>query len=169
MLSFELMLYRLTAAVVLGIIVGIEREFIGKVAGIRTNMMVAAGSAIFTMVGLTLPYVVSISPENLPDVLAHNSGFLAVIANIVTGIGFLGAGIIVQEGIRVRGLTTAATVWYVAAVGVLCGIGLIRFATVATIGSTALLFTFRKFNIPTFFSRKKLSNEEGNNHLHEGS
>ncbi len=146
MLTIDQMLLRLVAAVVLGFLVGLERESIGKEAGVRTDMLVAAGAAIFSIVGLMLPYIVSAETGNLADVLARNSGFLAVIANVVVGIGFLGAGIIVKQGTHVRSVTTAATIWFVAAAGVLCGVGLITFAIVATLLMLVLLIIFRNFD-----------------------
>ena len=73
---------------------------------------------------------------------------LRVMSQIVVGIGFLGAGIIVRQGLHVRSLTTAATVWFVAAVGVLAGIGLLQFATIATVGLVVLLFILRKIDLP---------------------
>lgn len=142
------MLFRLGVAVVLGALIGLEREFVGKEAGFRTDIMVAAGSAIFSIVSISLPYIIAVSPANLPDIIARNSGFLAVIANIVVGIGFLGAGIIVKQGVHVRGLTTAATVWFAAAIGVLCGVGLITFAVVAAVALTLLLSILRNVHIP---------------------
>ncbi|MEK7626881.1 MAG: MgtC/SapB family protein [Patescibacteria group bacterium] len=158
MLTLEQMLLRLGLAVLLGIIIGLEREIAGKEAGLRTDMMVAAGAAIFTIAGLSLPYLVAVSPENLPEVVARNSGFLTVIANIVIGIGFLGAGIIVKHGIHVRGLTTAATVWFVAAIGVLCGIGLTAFAVISGIGLTIILEIFRRANIGGVYGKDNGSN-----------
>lgn len=147
MLTLEEMLLRLGAAIILGAIVGFEREIVGKEAGIRTDVMVSAGAAIFTIVGLVLPYIISLSPENLPDILARNSGFLTVIANIVVGVGFLGAGIIVKHGLRVRGLTTAATVWFTAAIGILCGLGLLKFAAISSLGLVLILILLRKLNM----------------------
>ncbi len=146
MLSLEQMLIRLAVAVILGFLVGLERESIGKEAGVRTDMLVAAGAAIFAMVGLSLPYIVSAPFGNTADVIARNSGFLTVIANVVVGIGFLGAGIIVKQGTHVRSVTTAATIWFVAAVGLLAGIGLITFAAVATGLMLVLLLIFRGFD-----------------------
>jgi len=148
MLSLEAMLFRLAVAVALGALIGLERELIGKEAGFRTDIMVAAGAAIFSIISISLPYIVAVSPADLPDVIARNSGFLAVIANIVVGIGFLGAGIIVKQGVHVRGLTTAATVWFAAAIGVLCGVGLITFAVVSAIALTLLLSLLRNVHIP---------------------
>lgn len=92
MLTLQAMILRLVAAVVLGAIVGLERETAHKQAGVRTDILVAAGAAIFSMIGLSLPYVLGAPQEIVNDILARNSGFLAVIANIVIGIGFLGAG-----------------------------------------------------------------------------
>lgn len=147
MLPLSTMLVRIGLAALLGALVGCERESIGKEAGIRTDMLVSAGAALFSIIALALPFVISVSPENLPDVVARNSGFLAVIANIVVGIGFLGAGIIIHEGLHVRGLTTAATVWFVAGIGVLCGIGLAYLAVIVTIAMIAALILLRPVDI----------------------
>ncbi|KKT90590.1 MAG: MgtC family protein [Candidatus Jorgensenbacteria bacterium GW2011_GWA2_45_13] len=155
MLSLEEMLFRLAVAVALGALVGLEREFIGKEAGFRTDIMVAAGAAIFSIVSITLPYIIAVSPANLPDVIARNSGFLGLIANIVVGIGFLGAGIIVKQGTHVHGLTTAATVWFAAAIGVLCGVGLITFALISTVALTLLLSLLRNVHIPVHKGEEK--------------
>lgn len=149
MLTLEQMIIRLVIAIILGAIIGLERELAGKEAGLRTDIMVAAGAAIFSIASITLPYIISLSPENLSEVIARNSGFLTIIANIVVGVGFLGAGIIVKHGVHVTGLTTAATVWLVAAVGVLCGIGLINFAVISAVGLTILLAILRKFDVNT--------------------
>lgn len=145
---------RLVVAVLLGALVGFERDIAGKEAGVRTDIMVAAGAAIFTLVSLALPYVVTVSQDNLPDVVARNSGFLAVIANIVVGIGFLGAGVIIKQGSKVSGVTTAGTVWFVAALGVLCGVGLIKFAVVSGLSLSLLLYFLRRVNFYRFFNKK---------------
>lgn len=166
MLSFETMFLRFLVAAVCGAIVGLERELAGKEAGIRTNITVGAGAALFTIVGLSLPYLIALTPENLADTISHNSGFLGMIANIVVGIGFLGAGIIVKQGTNVRGLTTAATVWFVAALGVLAGIGLAKFAVVATISLTIILWGLRHFDMYRFIGRPhRDSNVDSENEL----
>ncbi len=144
------MIIRLVIAIVLGAIIGLERELAGKEAGLRTDIMVAAGAAIFSIASIMLPYIIAVSPGNLTevaDITARNSGFLSIIANVVVGVGFLGAGIIVKHGTHVTGLTTAATVWLVAAVGILCGIGLINFAVISAIGLTVLLAVLRRFDV----------------------
>lgn len=141
------MVLRLVVALVLGGLVGLERELIGKEAGIRTAMLVSAGAAIFAMIAIALPYIVAVSPENLPEVVARNSGFLGVIANIVVGIGFLGAGIILKTGEHVKGLTTSAVIWATAAIGTLVGIGLITFAVISAVLISGLLYSMRKIGI----------------------
>jgi putative Mg2+ transporter-C (MgtC) family protein len=146
-LTFGQMMLRLSVAVLLGAIVGAERQLVGKDAGVRTDIMVAAGAAVFSIAAVSLPYVISLDPQHLRDVLARNSGFLGLVANVVVGVGFLGAGIIVKHGTHVRGLTTAATVWFVAAIGILCGIGLIRFGIAAALGLSLLLFVLRKLGV----------------------
>jgi putative Mg2+ transporter-C (MgtC) family protein len=153
MLLLDDMLLRLLAAVVFGAVVGIERELAGKEAGFRTDIMVAAGAAIFSIVSISLPYLLALSPENLAEMLARNGGFLGALSNVVVGVGFLGAGIIIRQGVHVYGLTTAATIWFVAAIGVLCGIGLWEFAGIAAVGLSALLFILRELNIPRFGRR----------------
>ncbi len=142
------MIVRLLISLLLGGLMGFERELVGKEAGVRTAMLVASGATIFTMIAMILPFIISGGNQTLmEEVLARNSGALAVIANIVVGIGFLGAGIIIKTGEHVRGLTTAAVVWTTAAIGVLVGLGLSQFATAATLIIVTLLYILRKIQI----------------------
>ncbi len=143
MLTFSQMAIRFLIAMALGAFIGLEREMIGKEAGIRTSMLVCAGAAIFSVAGISLPYLIAVSPQNLSDILSHNSGFLTMLANIVVGIGFLGAGLIIKTEERVHGITTAATVWVVAAVGILVGIGLIELAVFAAVLVPSVLYLMR--------------------------
>lgn len=113
-------LLRLFLATLVGGIVGLEREMTGKPAGLRTQALVSLGSALFT--------VLSISA--LP---AGTTDPLRVAAGVVTGVGFLGAGAILREGVTVRGLTTAATIWVVCALGMSIGAGLYWIALFATV------------------------------------
>lgn len=152
MLTLEQMLIRLAVALVVGFIMGFERELIGKEAGVRTCMMVAAGASIFAMISISLPYIVALSPADLPDIIARNSGFLAVVANIVVGIGFLGAGIIIKTEERVRGVTTAALIWVVAAVGALVGLGMTYFGVITAVLITVILYLLRNIN----FGKKEI-------------
>ena len=142
------MAVRFLVALALGAIIGLERELVGKEAGIRTAMLVSSGAAMFAMIALALPYIVAVSPENLPQVVATNGGFLIVIANIVVGIGFLGAGIIIKnDGSHVHGMTTAAVIWTTAAVGTFAGIGLMTFAVFSALVISGLLYVLRNVKV----------------------
>jgi putative Mg2+ transporter-C (MgtC) family protein len=148
MLELSQMVLRLIFAIVLGALIGLERETIGKEAGVRTGIVVSAGSAIFTMIAFALPEAMAAQGIGGGDpALAFN-----VIANIITGIGFLGAGIIIknQEAAHVHGLTTAAAVWATAAIGILAGLGMFAFAFVSAALLAGILYLLRK----TDFSHK---------------
>jgi putative Mg2+ transporter-C (MgtC) family protein len=118
---------RLLMACVMGAVVGLERESRHKASGLRTNMLICMGAALFTMMSEVL------AGDGNP-----NKGQVA--SNIVQGIGFLGAGLILHAGNRVLGLTSAATVWVVAAVGMACGAGLYL---VALISALIIFFALR--------------------------
>jgi putative Mg2+ transporter-C (MgtC) family protein len=149
MLDFSQMIANLVVALGLGALMGLERELVGKAAGVRTAMMVSGGAAMFTMIAMELPHLIANSPEITNAILADNAGYLNVIANIVVGIGFLGAGIILkdEEHEHVRGLTTAAVVWATAAVGVAVGVGLTEFAIAAAVLISGTLYALRTFNV----------------------
>ena len=151
------MLVRLVVAMLLGAIIGFERERVGKEVGIRTAMTVSAGAAIFSIIGISLPYIVSVSPDNLAEIIARNGGFLNIIANIVVGIGFLGAGIIIKNESHVHGLTSAAVVWVTAAVGTLVGLGLLKFAIASSLIMVIVLYVLRKLNIADKVRAQELS------------
>ena len=111
-------LARLAVAAGLGAAIGIERELRDREAGLRTHVLVSVGSALFTIV----------SAYGFHDLIANGGPVIRadptrIAAQIVTGIGFLGAGAIIREGLSVRGLTTAATLWGVAAIGMASGAG----------------------------------------------
>src|SRR5262245_24162102 len=108
------LLARLVAAAVLGAVIGVEREIHGHAAGMRTNLLVALGSAAFTVISiygfLGVAGAAPVDPSR-------------VAAQLVTGIGFLGGGAILKDGLTIRGLTTAAGLWTVAAIGMAAGTG----------------------------------------------
>lgn len=147
MLDFWQMTIRILIALALGALVGFEREKVGKEAGIRTSMIVCCGATLFTLAGLSLPYIIGTSPENISEILARNSGFLTILANIVVGVGFLGAGLIIKTEEKIHGLTTAAIIWFVAAIGILIGIGLIKIAVLTVLFVTIILYILRKSGI----------------------
>ena len=103
-------LLSLSVAFVLGTAIGFERQWRQRTAGLRTNVLVAVGAAAFSDMGLHL---------------TGHDGAVRIISYIVSGIGFLGAGVIVKDGAGIRGLNTAATLWCSAAVGAFCGAGLL--------------------------------------------
>src|SRR5437868_11530509 len=118
MSSTDLVL-RLLLAAALGAAIGLERNFHRKPAGLRTNILIAVGSALFTVMSIVIG-----GASNTPDRIA---------AQIVTGIGFLGGGAILRSGMTVHGMTTAATIWVNAAVGMAAGAGEYLMAAVATV------------------------------------
>ena len=120
--------FRLVLAAVLGSIVGLERLRGGHPAGLRTNMVIALSSCLFTILSI----------EGFP-LQGSAQDTARVAAQIVTGVGFLGAGVLIQSRGSVRGLTTAATIWLVAAVGMAVGVGAWFLALFATVLATGLL------------------------------
>jgi len=109
-------LIRLAVAAVAGTVVGAEREMRDQAAGLRTHILVSVGSCLFTLV----------SVYGFVGFEGTKSGIDSsrVAAQIVTGIGFLGAGAIIRQGLNIRGLTTAASLWIMAAVGMAVGVGM---------------------------------------------
>jgi putative Mg2+ transporter-C (MgtC) family protein len=121
-------LARLVLAAALGGAIGVERELREREAGLRTHMLVSVGSALFTIV----------SAYGFHEFLASGANVVRadpsrIAAQIVTGIGFLGAGAIIRQGLSVRGLTTAATLWVVAAIGLASGAGYYSGAIITTV------------------------------------
>jgi putative Mg2+ transporter-C (MgtC) family protein len=119
---------RLLMACAMGAVIGVEREARHKASGLRTNILICMGAALFTILSAV------VAGEG-----SSNKGQIA--SNIVQGIGFLGAGLILHGRNRVLGLTSAATVWVVAAIGMTCGAGLYVGAAI----STAMVFVSLKF------------------------
>jgi putative Mg2+ transporter-C (MgtC) family protein len=136
-------------AVVLGGAIGLERELRGKPAGLRTNVLICLGAAVFTIVSRRMAE-------------GHADSITRIAAQIVTGIGFLGAGAIIRERGSVHGLTTAATIWLVASVGMACGAGLYKLATILTLIAIVILIGFEQFEHPL---RRHLKDRKPQNHL----
>jgi putative Mg2+ transporter-C (MgtC) family protein len=132
------LVWRLLLATGLGAAIGLEREFRRKPAGLRTNILIALGSALFTILSISM---------------AHESGTAdRVAAQIVTGIGFLGGGAILRSGNSVHGMTTAATIWVNAAIGVAAGTGQFLLATVTTAVTLVVLAVLPP--IEAYFERR---------------
>lgn len=121
---------RLVLAVALGGLIGIERETVGKPAGLRTHALVCLGAALYMLISVK-------SPDFFPGATTVDPGRIA--AGVVTGIGFLGAGTIMRASGSVKGLTTAASIWTVAAIGLAVGVGYYLTAAVAAALALAVL------------------------------
>ena len=124
--SLEVVL-RVVLAAVLGGAIGLERELRDREAGLRTHLLVSVGAALFTMVSA---YAWTDWQFSQREGLVFDPTRIA--AQVVTGIGFLGAGAIIRQGLSVKGLTTAATLWVVAAIGMAAGVGYYEAAFVTT-------------------------------------
>ena len=120
-MDLNIIILRLFIAVVCGTVIGLEREMRDKAAGLRTHILVCLGACLFGMLGLAL-----IAEYKGADILRLAQGLLV-------GIGFLGAGVIVREGASIRGLTTAAGIWVMGAIGLAVGVGCYQIALVGTI------------------------------------
>jgi len=128
------MILRLVLGFVAGGIIGLERSSRRQVAGLRTHILIATGATLLMLLSIYIPQ--HISPER-----GNDPGRIA--AQVVSGIGFLGAGAIIRLGNSIRGLTTAASLWFVAAVGLAIGAGMYLVAAVAeALGIIALMFLF---------------------------
>lgn len=114
-------------AVILGAAVGLEREISGKAAGLRTNVLICLGAAVFTIISRQLG-------------IDADGSVTRIAAQIVTGVGFLGAGAIIQDRGGVYGLTTAASIWLVASIGMACGARMYQLAGICTFIAVIVLF-----------------------------
>jgi len=144
-IDLHLFTMRALIALFLGTLIGIERQFRQCTTGLRTNALVSLGAALF---------VLSCGFDS--GILTHQG---RVIGQIVSGIGFVGAGVIMKDGAKVRGLSTAATLWCSSAIGVLCGVGEADAATVGTLLILCANIVLKNISgsINRFISRRTLS------------
>ena len=124
-------LISIVLATVLGTAIGLEREVSGKAAGLRTNVLICLGAAVFTIISRQMA-------------LEYDASVPRIAAQIVTGVGFLGAGAIIQDRRGVHGLTTAATIWLVASIGMACGAHFYELAAISTLVAMLVLIVFGK-------------------------
>ena len=143
---------RISLAVVLACIPGIERELTGKFAGLRTHILVCVGACVFTLLsvyGFKMPFSTEIIGTNDPARIA---------AQVITGIGFIGAGTVMRHGTSVSGITTAATLWTCAAIGMSCGCGEYLIACLASFATLFVLISIRRLEKNVLAKRKKSYN-----------
>jgi len=139
-LNFEcLLLLRIGASILFAFLLGLEREVTVKFAGLRTHILVSAGACVFTLLSIFA------FKMQIMDGFAGVNDPARIAAQIITGIGFIGAGTVMRHGNNIYGITTAATLWMCAAIGMACGTGMFLMAATATIFSLIVLVLVRKF------------------------
>ena len=146
---------RLAASLLLGGAIGLERELTGQVAGLRTHMSIALGAALF---GIVSAYGFDAFADMPRAETNYGVDVTRVASNVVTGVGFLGGGAILKEGSSVRGLTTAASIWVTAAVGLAVGVGIYAMAALATL---ALVLSLTLLRAPRLWLRQRYSVSKG--------
>ena len=145
-------LNRLRGALVAGIAIGIERQLRKRNAGLAVNALVSVGACIFILISES---VIMASIQNGGPV---NNDNLRVLSQVVTGVGFLGAGVIMRNGLTIHGLNSAATIWCSAAVGCLCGYGMWRYAAISVLVILFINWIIKNFEIRV--EKKNQNNEE---------
>lgn len=140
-LNFQLLILTRTAAAILfGFGIGLERELTNKYAGLRTHILVCLGACVFTILSI---YAFPLAIDH-----THPQAFgdpARIAAQVITGIGFIGGGTVLRHGSSVYGLTTAATLWIAAAIGMSCGAGMIDIGFITTLLSVIVLVLIRIF------------------------
>jgi putative Mg2+ transporter-C (MgtC) family protein len=131
------MIIRVCLALLLSFVIGFERETKKKPAGLRTNMMVGLGSTTFTILAIELFYAVLEVKDRI------NVDPLRIIEGVMGGLGFLGAGSIIQSRGSVEGITTAASIWVVGSIGLACGLGEFPLALLTTVLGFLILTALR--------------------------
>jgi putative Mg2+ transporter-C (MgtC) family protein len=136
---------RIVSALLLGFAIGLEREMTNKYAGLRTNILVCLGACIFTIISI---YGFPTFADGDNVIVSQATGVrdtARIAAQVVTGIGFIGGGTVLRHGATVFGLTTAATLWIAASIGMACGAGMYSVAIFGTIVSIITLVIVRVF------------------------
>ncbi|HUW20577.1 MAG TPA: MgtC/SapB family protein [Sedimentisphaerales bacterium] len=128
-------LFSIILAVVFGGAIGLEREIRGKPAGLRTNVLICLGAAVFTIMS-----------EHMGE--GRSDSLTRIAAQIVTGVGFLGAGAIIVDRGGIHGLTTAATIWLVSSIGMACGAGFYDLAAISTLLAIVVLLGLARLERP---------------------
>ena len=149
--EYTAIIIRLVAAAVLGSLIGFERSYHGRPAGLRTHALVCTASSLLMLFTVFQLELLESMPTETIRIDPTRMG-----QGIMTGIGFLGAGVVLKERLTIRGLTTATSIWMVAAIGIIVGMGFFSAAALATIMTLLILTVFGSFErkFPTYtFSR----------------
>ena len=133
-------LIKISISLILGLVIGLEREMTNKTAGLRTHILICLGSTVFTILSLH-----GFTTETLQDGVRIVNDPARIAAQIITGIGFIGGGAVLHYGVNVYGLTTAATIWITASIGMAVGVGSYELAIITTIITFIVLVVIRKF------------------------
>jgi len=131
LLNIAPILLKILIATICGSLVGWEREKKNKFAGLRTNVLICVGSAIFTIASFYAATLYHVDPTR-------------ILSTIVTGMGFLGGGVIMKDNDKIIGITTAAFIWVISGIGIMCGMGLILTPIIITIGLLTITTLFEK-------------------------
>jgi len=133
-------LIRISISLVLGLVIGLEREMTNKTAGLRTHTLICLGSTVFTILSLH-----GFTTETVHHGVIIQNDPARIAAQILTGIGFIGGGAVLHYGVNVYGLTTAATIWITASIGMAVGVGSYDLAIITTLLTFIVLVVIRKF------------------------
>ena len=146
-MPLNIFIFRLASALLVGIIIGAQREYRQHHAGLTTNALVSVGACIFILISESVIMAAQASGGPV------NNDNLRVLSQVVTGIGFLGAGVIMKDGVNIHGLSSAATIWCSAAVGCLCVYGMWREALIAV--AAILLINWGLKSIEIHFKKNR--------------
>ncbi|MBN8238895.1 MgtC/SapB family protein [Marinobacter hydrocarbonoclasticus] len=133
------MVIRLLMAAGLALVLGLERELRGKPAGLRSHMLVSVGASAFIMMGM---HILLATAEGDPSARIDPT---RIVEGVIGGIGFLGAGSIIQSRGNVQGITTGASIWVSGAIGVACGLGTLALASMVTVLSLIIVVVLGRF------------------------
>lgn len=146
-----IILFRIILASALAFIPGMERELTGKFAGLRTHILVCTGACVFTILS-----IYGFGANHANGIVTVQNDPARISAQVITGIGFIGAGTVMRHGSNVSGITTAATLWMCAAIGMCCGCGEYFTAIISSIVTLTVLILIRRLE-KNFLSKRKVS------------
>ena len=151
-MPYDVFLNRLLCALIGGVLIGIERQLRKRNAGLAVNALVSVGACLFILISESVITAAVLSGGHV------NNDNLRVLSQVVTGVGFLGAGVIMKDGFTIHGLNSAATVWCSAAVGCMCGYGMWRQSGIAVLVILFINWIVKNIEI---YQEKRSQDKEG--------